>query len=125
MRAIGGVPVNRRSANGMVADTVQQMLAAKARDESFWLIVAPEGTRSYADHWRSGAYQVAVQAGVPVGLASFDFPTKRVLFTDFVEVSGDPAQDFALFAEVLQGRQGKYPQTAGPIRLKSKDGDPR
>ena len=48
-----------------------------------------------------------------------------MLFTDFVEVSGDPAQDFALFAEVLQGRQGKYPQNAGPIRLKSKDGDPR
>jgi 1-acyl-sn-glycerol-3-phosphate acyltransferase len=132
MRSIGGVAVNRRSANGMVADTVQQMLDAKARDESFWLIVAPEGTRSYADHWKSGAYHVAVQAGVPVGLASFDFATRRVLFTDFVEVSGDPARDFALFAEVLRGRQGKHPENAGPIRLKPdshpeavKDGDPR
>ena len=136
MRSIGGVAVNRRSANGMVADTVQQMRDAKARDESFWLIVAPEGTRGYVDHWKSGAYQVAVQAGVPVGLASFDFATKRVLFTDFVELSGDPVQDFALFAEVLGGRRGKRPQNAGPIRLKpdsspesrkepAKDGDPR
>lgn len=118
MRAIGGVAVNRRSANGLVGDTVKQMLEARARGESFWLIVAPEGTRSYVDHWKSGAYHVAVQAGVLVGLASFDFATKRVVFTDFVEVSGDPALDFALFAEILKGRRGKRPEQAGLIRLK-------
>lgn len=118
MRAIGGVAVNRRSANGLVGDTVGQMLEARARGEPFWLIAAPEGTRGYVDHWKSGAYHVAVQAGVPVGLASFDFAIRRVVFTDFVEVSGDPDQDFALFAEILKGRRGKHPEQAGPIRLK-------
>ncbi len=144
MRAIGGVAINRRSANGMVGDTVRQMREAKAADRSFWLIVAPEGTRGYVDHWKSGAYNVAVQAEVPVGLASFDFATKQVLFTDFVEVSGDADQDFALFAQVLRGRKGKRPDQAGLIRLRpeapggneprnneprnnesGKDGDPR
>jgi hypothetical protein len=55
-----------------------------------------------------------------------------VLFTDVVELSGDPALDVALFAEVLKGRQGRRPPHAGPIRLKpespqpaAKDGDPR
>jgi 1-acyl-sn-glycerol-3-phosphate acyltransferase len=125
MRAIGGVAVNRRSANGLVGDTVRQMLDAKARGESFWLIVAPEGTRGYVDHWKSGAYHVAVQAGVPVGLASFDFATKQVIFTDFVELSGDPERDLALFARVLQGRQGKRPDQAGLIRFKPNEGAPR
>ena len=125
MRAIGGVAVNRRSANGLVGDTVRQMLDAKARGESFWLIVAPEGTRGYVDHWKSGAYHVAVQAGVPVGLASFDFATKQVIFTDFVELSGDPGRDLALFAQVLQGRQGKRPDQAGLIRFKPNEGAPR
>ena len=124
MRAIGGVAVNRRSANGLVGDTVRQMLDAKSRGESFWLIVAPEGTRGYVDHWKSGAYHVAVQAGVPVGLASFDFATKQVIFTDFVELSGDPARDLALFAQVLQGRQGKRPDQAGLIRFKPNEGAP-
>ena len=124
MRAIGGVAINRRSANGMVGDTVRQMREAKAADRSFWLIVAPEGTRGYVDHWKSGAYHVAVQAEVPVGLASFDFATKQVLFTDFVEVSGDADQDFALFAQVLRGRQGKRPDQAGLIRLKPNEGAP-
>lgn len=118
MRAIGGVAINRRSANGMVGDTVRQMREAKTARRSFWLIVAPEGTRGYVDHWKSGAYHVAVQAEVPVGLASFDFATKQVLFTDFVEVSGDAEQDFALFAQVLQGRRGKRPEQAGLIRLR-------
>lgn len=124
MRAIGGVPVNRRAANGMVGETANRMREAKARDEHFWLIVAPEGTRGYVDHWKSGAYHVAVQANVPVGLASFDYATKTVVFTDFVEVSGEPDRDFALFAEVLKGRQGKHADQAGLIRLKA-DGEKR
>ncbi|MCH7342393.1 1-acyl-sn-glycerol-3-phosphate acyltransferase [Pelomonas sp. CA6] len=118
LRWLGGVAVNRRAASGLVGQTVEQVRAARARDELFWLAVAPEGTRSYAQGWRSGAYQVAVQAGVPVGLAYFDFATRTVGFTEFVEVSGDPEQDFALFAQVLQGRRGKRPELASPIRLK-------
>lgn len=119
MRAVGGVPVNRRAANGLVGDTVAQMERARARGEQFWLIVAPEGTRSYTDSWKSGAYWVAVQAQVPVAVTAFDYATRTVVFTEFVELSGDPARDFALFAEVLKGRQGKHPDQAGPIRLRS------
>ncbi len=118
MRGIGGVAVNRRAATGMVGQTVEQIRQARARDEWYWLVVAPEGTRGYVDSWKSGAYQVAVQSGVPVALASFDYPTKTVMFSDFVEVSGDVDLDFALFAEVLKGRQGKYQDQAGAIRLR-------
>lgn len=118
MRRVGGVAVNRRAATGMVGDTVRQLREARERDEAFWLVVAPEGTRSYADHWKSGAYHVAVQYGGPVGLASFDYATRTIMIKDFVELSGDPDADFALFAEILAGRVGKRPEHAGPIRLK-------
>ncbi|UXH79889.1 1-acyl-sn-glycerol-3-phosphate acyltransferase [Roseateles amylovorans] len=118
MRGIGGVAVNRREATGLVGQTVEQIRQARARDDWYWLIVAPEGTRGYVDSWKSGAYHVAVQSGVPVGLASFDYATRTVVFTDFVEVSGDADRDFALFAEVLQGRRGKHQDQAGAIRLR-------
>lgn len=114
---LGGVAVRRDSAHGLVADTAAQLRAARDRDELFWLVAAPEGTRSHAAGWRSGAYHLALQAGVPVGLASFDFPSRTVTLQQFVQLSGDVAADFALLAELYAGKRGKRPTLAAPVKL--------
>lgn len=119
VRWLGGIAVNRKSSQGLVGGTVEQMQAARQRGELYWLAMAPEGTRSLATGWRSGAYQVALQAGVPVGLAYFDFARKVVGLHQFVQLSGDVEADFALMAAYLAGRQGLRPELASPIRLKS------
>jgi len=118
VRWLGGVAVNRQSSQGLVGGTVAQMQAAARAGELYWLAMAPEGTRSLATGWRSGAYQVALQAGVPVGLAYFDFARKVVGLHQFVRLSGSPEADFALMAAHLSGAQGKRPELASPIRLK-------
>lgn len=118
-RNIGGIPVDRSNASGLVGNTAEQMREARARGEMFWLAVAPEGTRSLVSGWRSGSYHVAVQAGAPVGLAYFDFATKTVGLTDFIELSGDPERDFALFAQVLAPYRGKRHELAGPVKLRT------
>lgn len=115
-RYIGGVAVDRSSRHGIVGDTVRQMQDAAARGERFWLAVAPEGTRSLTTGWRTGAYQVAVQAGVPVGLAYFDFERRIVSLARFVKLTGDMQADFAAFADYLGSRVGKRPALASPIR---------
>ncbi len=115
---LGGVAVNRASRQGLVSDTSADIQAAKSRDEMFWLAVAPEGTRSLVTGWRSGAYQVAVQSGVPAGLAYFDFASKIVGLRQFVQLSGDPEADFALMAQYLADKRGKRPELASPVRLK-------
>lgn len=119
MRWVGGVAVDRSSRHGIVTDTVAQMQAAAARGQRFWLAAAPEGTRSLATGWRTGAYQVAVQAGVPVGLAYFDFEQRIVSLTRFLKPTGDVQADFAAFADYLGHRVGKRPSLASPIRPRS------
>jgi 1-acyl-sn-glycerol-3-phosphate acyltransferase len=116
VRYLGGVAVDRNSRHGMVGDTVRQMQAAAARGECFWLAVAPEGTRSLTTGWRTGAYQVAVQANVPVGLCYFDFRERVVSLTRFVQLTGDMEADFAAFAAYLGPRVGKRPTLASPIQ---------
>lgn len=116
MRWVGGVAVDRSSHHGIVGDTVRQMRDAAARGERFWLAAAPEGTRSLATGWRTGAYQVAVQAEVPVGLAYFDFERRLVSLTRFVKLTGDVQADFAAFADYLGHRTAKRPALASPIR---------
>ncbi|KQV89525.1 1-acyl-sn-glycerol-3-phosphate acyltransferase [Pelomonas sp. Root1237] len=125
MRWIGGVGVDRSSSHGIVADTVRQMQAAAARGERFWLAAAPEGTRSLKSGWRTGAYQVAVQAGVPVGLCYFDFEQRVVSVTRFVMLTGDVQADFALFAAYFGTRVGKRPELASPIQPRSSNTGPR
>ena len=119
LRFLGGVAVARDSRRGLVGDTVARLAEARARGESFWLAVAPEGTRSRVTGWRSGAYHVAVQAGVPAGLAYFDFATRTVGLTRFALLSGDAVADFALIAEAYAGKRGKRPELASPVRLKT------
>jgi 1-acyl-sn-glycerol-3-phosphate acyltransferase len=124
MRWVGGVPVDRRSPGGVVAQMVERMRAAKARDEFFWLALAPEGTRSYSDHWRSGFYRVALDAAVPLGLAYFDFVDKVVGVDAFIRLSGDADADMAAIARHLGHRRGCKPHLAAPIRLPAKEVKP-
>ncbi|MBB5205430.1 1-acyl-sn-glycerol-3-phosphate acyltransferase [Inhella inkyongensis] len=118
-RWIGGIPVDRKNPKGLVGATVAQVKAAKQAEEFFWLAAAPEGTRSYVPGWRGGAYHVAVQAQVPVGLAYFDFPSKTFGIVDFVQPSGELERDFATFRAVLGDKKGCKPELASPIQLKS------
>ncbi|WP_082679794.1 1-acyl-sn-glycerol-3-phosphate acyltransferase [Paucibacter sp. KCTC 42545] len=119
VRWLGGVAVRRDSPQGLVSDTVQDMLAAQARGEMYWLAMAPEGTRSLAKGWRSGAYQVALQAQVPAGLAYFDYASKTICLRQFMLPGGDPATDLALMAQTFSAQHGFNPALASPIRMKS------
>jgi 1-acyl-sn-glycerol-3-phosphate acyltransferase len=122
MRWLGGVPVDRKSPRGLVEQMVDRMKQAKQRGQFFWLVIAPEGTRGYSEHWRSGFYRVAVQAVVPLALVYFDFDEKVVGFDRFIHLSGDAAADMAAIARYLGQRRGKHPALAGPIRLPPEKG---
>ncbi len=117
MRWVGGVPVDRKSPRGLVEQMVERVKTARQRDEFFWLVIAPEGTRGYHEHWRSGFYRVAHQADVPLALVYFDYAEKVVGFDRFIRLSGDADADMAVIAEYLAHRRGKRPEQAGPVRL--------
>ena len=112
-RALGGVPVNRRERTGFV----QQMTREFQRREHFTLALAPEGTRSRTEHWKSGFYRLARAARVPVGLGYIDFRQRELGIAGWLETSGDPARDMGRIRAVYAGKTGLNPELAGPIRL--------
>ena len=119
MRSLGGIPVDRSAPQGVVEAMVQRFVAARERGEFHWLVLSPEGTRSYRDHWRSGFYRVALGARVPVGIATLDWGRRTIDLRRFVELSGDPVADLALIAGHLQGVRGRRPELAAPVTLAS------
>jgi 1-acyl-sn-glycerol-3-phosphate acyltransferase len=115
MRWLGGVPVDRGSANGIVGQMARALQAARAEGRFLWLALAPEGTRQRSEGWRSGFYHVALQAQVPVGLVVLDFARREVGFVRFLMLSGDAAADIAEVARTFVGRAGCRPELAAPI----------
>jgi 1-acyl-sn-glycerol-3-phosphate acyltransferase len=118
LRWLGGVPVDRQRAQGAVQTMLGRFEQARAADGFLWLALAPEGTRAYSDGWRSGFYQVALRAGVPLGLAYLDFARREVGLVDFLQLCGDAAADMAAIAARLGHHRGRRPESAAPIRLK-------
>ena len=114
---MGGVPVRRDLAGGVTRQAREIFAQRKASGTYFWLGLAPEGTRSAQPGWRSGFYQTAVAAQVPLGLVTLDFGRRVVDATCFIRLSGDPALDMPRIAQHYQGVVGKLAANAAPIQL--------
>lgn len=117
LRWVGGVPVDRSGPRGMVGDMVARMLSAREEGRFLWLALAPEGTRSWAPGWKSGFYQVATGADVPLGLVHLDWGRRRAGVHSFVQLSGQPEADMAEIERRLGPARGCRPHLAAPIRL--------
>ena len=89
MRALGGVPVDRSSRQDLVSQIVAQFDA----HDDFALVVAPEGTRSRTTEWKTGFYQIALKAGVPIVVAGPDYPTKRGVIGPIIRPTGNYEED--------------------------------
>jgi 1-acyl-sn-glycerol-3-phosphate acyltransferase len=113
LRRMGGVPVNRREHTGFIAQLVGEM----RRRPWMWIALAPEGTRTHTDHWRSGFYHLALAARAPVGLAFIDYGARVVGLRTYVELTGDEAIDLERIRLAYAGKVGRHPEQASEIRL--------
>lgn len=117
LRYVGGVPVRRDSPRGVVGDMVRTLEQCRQNNTFFWLALAPEGTRKRVPGWRSGFYQVAVGAHVPLGICRLNYADKTIDVSHFLQLSGDAASDMQRIAGLLATASGKRPELAAPIQL--------
>ena len=106
MRQVGGVRLDRARAK----DTVQQMVDEFARRDDFVLTIAPEGTRGAVGKWRTGFYQIALGAGVPIVCGFMDYPTRTSGLGPVIVPTGDYDADMAPAFAFYRGITGKYPE---------------
>ena len=104
MMWLGGIPVQRESANNLVAASVAAMQAA---DGPVQLIVPPEGTRNRARYWKTGFYYIALGAKVPIVLAYMDYRKKISGLGPVFEPSGDIEADMVRIKAFYAGFTGR------------------
>lgn len=92
MRAAGALPVDRSSAKGMVT----QIADTFAANEQLLLGITPEGTRKRVVHWKSGFWQIARTANVPMACCYIDYATRTVGIGPVLMAGEDFDRDLAV-----------------------------
>jgi len=106
----GGIPVYRKAKNNVVEQVVEMF----ERTPKLHLGIAPEGTRTRVEKWKTGFYHIATKANVPILLLAMDYENKKIgIIHEFIP-SGIFEEDMLLIQEKYQNIKGKIPENYNP-----------
>jgi 1-acyl-sn-glycerol-3-phosphate acyltransferase len=106
-RWLGGIPVDRSTNHNFVTATVE----AFQREKRLHLVIAPEGTRTKVERFKTGFYHIARLAQVPICLCTFNWEKKEVFFDPVLfHTTGDEAADLAHIWNYFKGVKGANPE---------------
>ena len=115
-KVMGGIPVDRTIHTGFIHRVAELY---KTHDRMA-LTIAAEGTRSKTEHWKTGFYFIALEAGVPIALGYLDYSSKRLGVGATIYPTGDIRKDFETIREFYSDKAGLRPENQGPIALPPK-----
>ena len=102
LRWLGGIPVDRRASHGVVGECARAFAAAPA----LMLALAPEGTRKGVSQWKTGFYQIAVKAGVPIFPVGFDYRDHVIRLMPLFTLGGDLDSDLRRIQSLFDSVHG-------------------
>ena len=111
LRRRGGIPVERSQAHGVV----EQMADAMRKADKMLLCLAPEGTRSRIERWKTGFLHIANKAEVPVFLVAFDYKKKQIEFGPSLLIGDDTQYELNRIYTYFQHVQAKFPDKVATI----------
>jgi 1-acyl-sn-glycerol-3-phosphate acyltransferase len=113
-RALGGIPIDRSAPH----EAVQRSVEILRRRERYVLVITPEGTRRRTEHWHSGFYHIARNAGLPVVPVCFDYGRRECRIGPATELTGDTEGDLEVFRRFYADPRARHPERFGPIRFR-------
>lgn len=102
-RYFGGIPVDRRSAHGLVDQIVDKYNEA----EKLIVCITPEGTRSLVRAWKKGFYHIAEGAAIPITLVTFDYGNRTLGLGPTLRFDEGPEKAVMTLQALYAGVQGK------------------
>jgi 1-acyl-sn-glycerol-3-phosphate acyltransferase len=105
-KRMGGIPVNRSQKNAITATLIELC----NNSDSFFLTITPEGTRSLVEQWKTGFYNIAVGANVPIILAFIDYKRKEVGIKHVFIPTGDIDIDLPVIQSYYKADMALHPE---------------
>ena len=111
MKALGGIPIDRSKSNNVVT----QMVEIYEEAQELAVAIPPEGTRAQVRIWKTGFYNIAHGAKVPIALGFLDYEKKVGGIGGVLWTTGDYDKDLdvikAFYANVTGKHANKYKTT--------------
>ena len=107
----GGIPVYRASRKNIV----HQIVVRLNNTNHFILGIAPEGTRSRVEKWKTGFYHIAYKAKVPIVLLAMDFKNKKIGVINSFIPTGNIDKDMLFIQNQFKDLKGKIPENYNPV----------
>lgn len=101
LKLIGGVEVKKN----LVQISIDNFNATSNNIQ----IIAPEGTFNKVEKWRTGFYQIAKQADVPICLCFLDYKSKTAGVGDLLNMSGNFEKDMNYIENFYKDSNPKHP----------------
>ncbi len=105
-KALGGFPVDRKKKTNLV----DQIVEIFNTQSEFNITITPEGTRSYNPHWKTGFYQIALKANIPIQMVALDYSKKNVVIATPFFPTGNLEKDLEFMKSFYRLYKGKYPK---------------
>lgn len=115
MRGLGGISVVR----GAKDNFVNQLISVYNNSKEIVVAIAPEGTRKYVDHWKTGFYHIANGAQVAIAMAFVDYSNKICGIGGYFTPSDNLKADMQILREFYAGVAGKFPENQGLVHIKT------
>ena len=117
MRALGGIPVDRRDP----ARVVEEVIALIRTGTVFGLVITPDGTRGPHTRWKSGFHRIARATGLPLTLGFVDRTTMTSGLGPVMEVTDDVRADMDRIRAFFADKAGYHPDKRVEPRLREED----
>jgi len=116
LKRVGGIPIDR----GARHHVVEQVIQAFRSRENLVMVIAPEGTRKKATHWKTGFYYIAQGAQVPIVFGFIDYKRKAAGLGPAMTPAGDIQADMEIIRDFYSNIQARHPDQVGDIVLRQK-----
>ncbi len=103
----GAIGIQREENNSMV-DVIAEMISS--HKGNLHIMISPEGTRKLTHKWKTGFYQVALKANIPLVLTSLDYSKKLAHIGPVVNPTGNYEIDMLKIKDYYKGIVPRYPK---------------
>lgn len=113
-RSLGGIPVDRSQTSNRVKNLAREI----DKMDRIALGIAPAGTRSRTEYWKSGFYWVALECDIPIVCGYLDYSKKEAGLGLSIFPCGDLQSDMEKLRNFYGDIAAKFPEKKSLIRAK-------
>jgi len=106
LKYMGGIPIDRSNPRGVINDAIEKI----KKMNGTLLGMAPEGTRSKVEAWKTGFLRIAEGIDAKIIPASIDFATKEILLGKVFAPSGDNKKDISDLQDYYKVFTARHPE---------------